>query len=68
MAKKKRGIWEKRIYAVVVAFAVIAFWRGCWGLMDEYLFPANYELSLWISLIVGIIVLMATHHIISELM
>lgn len=67
MQKKKRGKWEKRLYAILVAFAVIAFWRGCWGLLDEYLFPNNYELSLWISLFAGLVILFLTHKAISEL-
>ncbi len=49
------------IFAIVIAFAVISFWRGVWGLMDEYLFPANLELSLWASVIIGIAILALTH-------
>ena len=56
------------IFAVVVGAAVIAFWRGVWGLMDEYLFPNNYKLSLWISLILGIIILIITNYATKELM
>ncbi len=26
------------IFAVVIGFAVISFWRGVWGLLDLYLF------------------------------
>lgn len=59
---------HQTIFAVVIAFAVIAFWRGIWGLMDLYLFPNNYELSLWFSLILGLAVLMATHYVTKELM
>lgn len=56
------------LFAVLIAFAVISFWRGVWGLLDEYLFPANYELSLWISLVVGLAILVATHYAPKELM
>jgi hypothetical protein len=66
MAKKKR-VWKKRLNAVLIAFAVIAFWRGAWGLLDEYLFPANYELSLWVSLLIGLAILFLTHKALSEL-
>lgn len=55
-------------FAIVIAFAVISFWRGIWGLMDEYLFPNNYQLSLWISLIVGLSILIGTHYVAKELM
>ncbi len=44
-------------YALLIAFAIISFWRGVWGLMDLYLFPNNYTLSLAISLLIGIVIL-----------
>ena len=59
---------HQAIFAIVIAFAVISFWRGVWGLMDVYLFPDNYQLSLWVSLILGLVILMATHYVAKELM
>lgn len=59
---------HQTIFAVVIAFAVISFWRGVWGLMDEYLFPDNYQLSLWASLVLGLAILIATHYVTKELM
>jgi len=56
------------IFAVIIAFAVIAFWRGAWGLLDEYLLPSHYVLSLWVSLIIGIAILLSTHYATKELM
>lgn len=56
------------IFAILIGFAVISFWRGVWGLMDEYLFPENYQLSLWVSLILGIVILIVTHYATKELM
>lgn len=56
------------IFAIVIAFAVISFWRAVWGLMDIYLFPDNYELSLWTSLIISLVILVATHYVTKELM
>jgi NhaP-type Na+/H+ and K+/H+ antiporter len=56
------------VVAVLVAFAVVSFWRGVWGLMDELLFPDNYQLSLWVSLFVGLIILIATGYATKELM
>ncbi len=56
------------LFAILVAFAVISFWRGIWGLMDEYLFPNNYQLSLWVSVILGIIILIVTNYATKELM
>ncbi|MFT7616293.1 MAG: hypothetical protein ACI8Y7_001124 [Candidatus Woesearchaeota archaeon] len=31
---KKKNLWKEHAYAVLIAFAVIAFWRGSWELMD----------------------------------
>lgn len=54
-------------FAILIAFAVISFWRGIWGLSDQFLFPNDYTLSLWISLIVGLIILITTHYTTKEL-
>lgn len=48
---------EEMFYTVLAAFAIISFWRGTWGLMDIYLFPDNYTLSLLISIIVGVAII-----------
>ena len=54
-------------FAILLAFAVISFWRGIWGLMDEFLFPNNYRLSLVISLILGLLILVFTRYAVKEL-
>ena len=59
---------HQMVFAIVIAFAVISFWRGVWGLMDIYLFPENYELTLWTSVIIGLAILVATHYATKELM
>jgi len=56
------------LFAVVIGFAVVSFWRGAWGLMDEYFLPNNYRLSIWISLLLGIVILVATNYAAQELM
>lgn len=61
-------IHHQIILSIIIGFAVVSFWRGVWGLQDVYLFPNNYQLSLWISVIVGTIILIATHYISRELM
>ncbi len=65
--KKIKKRKSKIMFAILIAFAVILFWRGSWGLMDEYLFPSNYRLSLWTSLFLGLIILILTRHAIKEL-
>jgi len=59
---------HRLIFALFIGFAVISFWRGAWGLLDEYLLPGNYRLSLWVSILLGITILLATHHATKELM
>ena len=59
---------ERIIYAIIIGFAVVAFWRGSWQLMDIYLLPSNYVLSNWASLFLGIFILVLTHKAIKELM
>jgi len=55
-------------FAVLIAFAVISFWRGVWGLMDYYLFPESLVLSFWASLLLGLGILVSTHYATKELM
>jgi len=50
------------LFTIVIAFAVISFWRGVWGLMDLFFFPNNYQLSLWTSVIVGLVILWVTNY------
>lgn len=69
LTKKEKGRnWSKVFFAILIAFAVVCFWRGIWGLMDEYLFPSNHLLSLWLSVIIGITILILTRHTIKQLM
>jgi len=64
---KERRSLRKVFNTVILAFAIVAFWRGSWGLMDEFLFPNNHRLSLWISLFLGIFILYLTKHLIDDL-
>lgn len=54
---KKEGKTKRVLFDIVIAFAIIAFWRGIWGLMDLYLFPDNYSLSLLTSAIIGLLII-----------
>ena len=54
------------MFAIIIGIAVISFWRGVWELQGLYLFPTNYELSLWSSVFVGIGILILTHYITKE--
>ena len=52
---------------VIIAFAIVAFWRGVWGLMDLYFFPGAPKLSFIYSILIGIIILFLTKHLMSDL-
>lgn len=64
---KKLKTRHKIIFSIIIGIAVVAFWRGVWGLLDIYLFPDNLQLSLWASIIIGIIILIITGYVIKEL-
>ena len=55
------------IFAIIIGFAIISFWRGIWGLLDLYLFPSNQIISLWTSTLLGILILIATRYLIKGL-
>jgi hypothetical protein len=59
---------HQTIFALIIAFAVISFWRGIWGLMDVYLFPNNLPMSFIASLVIGLVILILTHYTVKELM
>ena len=66
--KKNRERTLKKIsYTILIAFAIVSFWRGIWGLMDLYLFPNSHTLSLLVSVFIGLVILYFTKHIIGEL-
>jgi hypothetical protein len=64
---KRLGKLKKIIYTLVIGVAIVAFWRGAWGLMDLYIFPNNHALSLGITLLVGVIVLILTQNFVKKL-
>ncbi|XP_060078315.1 uncharacterized protein LOC132557804 [Ylistrum balloti] len=42
----------------IIAALVVFFWRGTWDMLDLFLLPTNYELSLWISCLGGNVLLL----------
>jgi len=65
--KGRESHFERTIYTIIIAFAIVCFWRGIWGLMDEYLFPNNFVLSHSISIFIGILILLLTKNLIKHL-
>lgn len=61
---------EKRYHilaAILVASAIILFWRGVWMLADEFLFPSLPWLSALAGLIIGLMILYARGFHLKEL-
>lgn len=48
---------HKVLHILLVAFAVVMFWRGAWGILDAYFFPGNHLLSYLFSIIIAFIIL-----------
>ena len=48
--------------SLVIAIALISIWRGIWRLFDYYVFPDHFVLSSLITLVLGICILIITHH------
>lgn len=63
MKKGEKKITKDVFYTILIAFAIISFWRGAWGLMDLYLFPSHKILSFLASILVGIIILYSTENL-----
>lgn len=61
---KKKKSFRHIFYIILIAFAIVSFWRGVWQLSDMYLFPNNYLLSNLISLVMGVLILYLTKHLI----
>ena len=59
MAKQKRKL-NRLLFTILIALAVVSFWRGVWGLMDLYLTPNNHVLSFSLSIVIGILILYLT--------
>lgn len=53
----RKKIRYQIILTIIMFFAVVAVWRGIWGLLDLYLFPDNPTLSFIISILIGLFIL-----------
>jgi len=62
--KAERNKIMKRVAAqVMIALAIVSFWRGVWGLMDLYWFAGNPQLSFIMSILAGVGLLLILHDI-----
>jgi hypothetical protein len=54
----KRSIYRNRnLQNLLIGLAIVFFWRGAWGLMDIYIFPASPILSYGFSALAGLALL-----------
>jgi len=60
--KKLKGK-HKLLFTIIIAFAIISFWRGAWGLLDFLVFPNNELVSYTISVVIGITLLLMTDYV-----
>ncbi len=64
---KKLKPFKQMLFTLLIAFSVIAVWRGFHGIMDLFLFPGNTLLSYTASLAIGLVILYMTHYWTKEL-
>lgn len=50
------------IWSLVIVVSLVSIWRGVWGLMDAFIFPNNFLLSVITTLFAGIIMITVTHY------
>ena len=48
---------KSALHIFLLLTAIVLIWRGIWGLADLYLFPKDETLSLFFSIIIGLIIL-----------
>ena len=58
---------HKIIFSLVIAIAIILFWRGIWNLADEYLVPEDFIFSNLLSIILALAILGASEYLIRYL-
>lgn len=48
---------HKVLHILLVASAVVMFWRGVWGILDTYFFPDQKVLSYLTSILIAFFIL-----------
>lgn len=48
---------HKVLHILLVALAVVMFWRGVWGILDTYFFPGNTLASYLSSIVIAFVIL-----------
>jgi hypothetical protein len=45
------------VFAIIIGAGVVSFWRGVWNLLDLYLFPTNLIVSNFVSVFLGLYII-----------
>jgi hypothetical protein len=64
---RKMKTFKRATFSLLIAFAVITFWRGAWGLLDLYLLPNDEAGSYFVSIAIGLGILVAIDYWTKEL-
>ncbi len=48
---------HKLLHILLVAFAVVMFWWGAWGILDDYFLPENELARYLLAILIAFIVL-----------
>jgi hypothetical protein len=46
--------YPKSIWLGIIFLSDVFIWRSIWNLIDIYIFPDNFQLSNWVTLIIGL--------------
>jgi hypothetical protein len=58
---------HKITHILLVAIAIVMFWRGVWGLLDEYFFTASPVISYGLSIFIAFLILYFDDYHLKEL-
>lgn len=63
--KRKYKRQPAPLSTILIAGAIIMFWRGVWGLMDVYIFPDDLPLSYAVSFLISVLlyIFIVRHHV-----
>lgn len=53
---------EQTLFGIAIVAGIVAVWRGLGGLMDLYLLPHDPTMSFSLSILIGLVILGATHY------
>jgi len=58
------------LFTVIIGFAIVAFWWGVWGFLDDYFLPRHK--CLWLrytmAILIALIILLASNFLVQGLL